>query len=407
MSPGSAVYSRSAKSLTLTSEIKVRFGIDKDKVTPTELINYILKAKVDLIWNGGIGTIQWRRKDIEEWRSIEIRGLPLVGSSPKCLAVTPDGKLVGVAQFYGSVFRFDPATGTSDNIGIAPGSVYDILPLPDRTLFCGYVAFLAEYLHDQPYAINRKASFKEDVNPKRYRTVGKWTTCMVRGPAGRIYLGGKFGRHTTGGGLSIFDPETKQMRTIRDPFTFQGIVGLTMLNDGSTLVITTRPVGKGAPEKGCIFLLDTETQQLGEGVTLAIPGNPDELFVAGERTIIGVSRTTDKGENERVTHSTLVYGLDLATGKLAFEKRYPGRAFSGMCDYDRTPVVRGPDGCGWLFIDHALCRILPNGELERLREKLDCRGKLVWQGRTLYIYNGGRVYSRLFANVVRIPDLFE
>lgn len=56
LSPGSAVYSRSAKSLILTSEIKARFGIDDDRVTPTELINYLLKAKVDLIWNGGIGT---------------------------------------------------------------------------------------------------------------------------------------------------------------------------------------------------------------------------------------------------------------------------------------------------------------------------------------------------------------
>ena len=56
LSPGSAVYSRSAKSLTLTSEIKARFGIDNDKITPTELICYLLKAQVDLIWNGGIGT---------------------------------------------------------------------------------------------------------------------------------------------------------------------------------------------------------------------------------------------------------------------------------------------------------------------------------------------------------------
>ena len=56
MSPGSALYLRSEKSLTLTAEIKSRFAIDKDQVTPTELINYILKAPVDLIWNGGIGT---------------------------------------------------------------------------------------------------------------------------------------------------------------------------------------------------------------------------------------------------------------------------------------------------------------------------------------------------------------
>ena len=358
-------------------------------------------------WNDGIGTVRWRQNGEEQWRTIEIRGLPLIGTSPKCLAVAPDGTLVGVAQFYGSVFRFDPATGVSENVGIAPGSVYEILPLPDRTFFCGYVAFLAEYLHDQPYAINRKSAFQDDINPKRYRTLGKWTTCMLRGPDGCIYLGGKFGRHTTGGGLSIFDPETKEMRTLRDPFLYLGIVGLTMVDGGKTLAITTRPVGKGAPEKGSIFRFDVASQMLGEGIELAIPGNPDELFVAGDRTIIGVSRTSETDEYERVTHSTLVYGLDLQTGKLAFEKRYPGRAFTGMCDYDRTPLVRGPDGCGWLFVDAALCRIRPDGELERVRESMEYRGKMVWQDQTLYIYNGGRVYSRLFPNVVRIPDLFQ
>jgi hypothetical protein len=31
---------------------------------------------------------------------------------------------------------------------------------------------------------------------------------------------------------------------------------------------------------------------------------------------------------------------------------------------------------------------------------------MLWHGKTLYIWNGGRVYSRLFANVARIPDLF-
>jgi glutamate dehydrogenase len=56
MSKGSAVYSRSAKSLKLTPEIKARFDIDKTEVTPTELITALLKSQVDLIWNGGIGT---------------------------------------------------------------------------------------------------------------------------------------------------------------------------------------------------------------------------------------------------------------------------------------------------------------------------------------------------------------
>jgi hypothetical protein len=38
---------------------------------------------------------------------------------------------------------------------------------------------------------------------------------------------------------------------------------------------------------------------------------------------------------------------------------------------------------------------------------MQSRGNMVWQGETLYIYNGGRVYNRLFANVVRTTNLFD
>ena len=56
LSEGGLVFSRSAKSLTLNPQIKARFNIDSDKLTPTELIEAILRSRVDLIWNGGIGT---------------------------------------------------------------------------------------------------------------------------------------------------------------------------------------------------------------------------------------------------------------------------------------------------------------------------------------------------------------
>jgi glutamate dehydrogenase len=56
LSKGGMLYSRSAKSLQLTPEIKALFEIDRDEVSPTELITALLKAQVDLIWNGGIGT---------------------------------------------------------------------------------------------------------------------------------------------------------------------------------------------------------------------------------------------------------------------------------------------------------------------------------------------------------------
>lgn len=56
ISQGGGVYSRTAKSIKLSPEIKLALEIDQDQLTPNELIRAILKAPVDLIWNGGIGT---------------------------------------------------------------------------------------------------------------------------------------------------------------------------------------------------------------------------------------------------------------------------------------------------------------------------------------------------------------
>ncbi|OUS40737.1 NAD-glutamate dehydrogenase [Oleispira antarctica] len=56
ISKGGAVFSRSAKSIKISPEMKERFDIKADALPPTELIKALLLAPVDLLWNGGIGT---------------------------------------------------------------------------------------------------------------------------------------------------------------------------------------------------------------------------------------------------------------------------------------------------------------------------------------------------------------
>lgn len=56
LSPGGMIYNRSDKSLKLTPQIKERFQIEEDEVTPNALIKAMLKAQTDLLWFGGIGT---------------------------------------------------------------------------------------------------------------------------------------------------------------------------------------------------------------------------------------------------------------------------------------------------------------------------------------------------------------
>ncbi|MCX4505691.1 NAD-glutamate dehydrogenase [Streptomyces anulatus] len=58
LSAGGGVHPRSAKSIPLNSHVREALGIDPSvsKMTPADLMQTILKAPVDLVWNGGIGT---------------------------------------------------------------------------------------------------------------------------------------------------------------------------------------------------------------------------------------------------------------------------------------------------------------------------------------------------------------
>ncbi|KTC86691.1 NAD-glutamate dehydrogenase [Legionella brunensis] len=56
ISKGGGVFNRSAKSITVTKEMKEVFGIKQAAIEPNELIRVLLRAKVDLLWSAGIGT---------------------------------------------------------------------------------------------------------------------------------------------------------------------------------------------------------------------------------------------------------------------------------------------------------------------------------------------------------------
>lgn len=56
ISAGGGIFSRYAKSIKISSEMKVMLDITDDQLSPNELVTAILKAPVDLLWNGGIGT---------------------------------------------------------------------------------------------------------------------------------------------------------------------------------------------------------------------------------------------------------------------------------------------------------------------------------------------------------------
>jgi glutamate dehydrogenase len=56
ISEGGGVYERSLKSIPVSPQVAQIFGITEEQVSPAELIQALLKAPVELLWFGGIGT---------------------------------------------------------------------------------------------------------------------------------------------------------------------------------------------------------------------------------------------------------------------------------------------------------------------------------------------------------------
>ena len=57
ISEGGGVWPRAAKRIELSEQVRAALGIDDEVLPPSEVIRAILRAPVDVLWNGGIGTV--------------------------------------------------------------------------------------------------------------------------------------------------------------------------------------------------------------------------------------------------------------------------------------------------------------------------------------------------------------
>ena len=94
ISEGGGVYQRSVKEILISPEVRDTLGIIADKLTPSQLISAILKAPVDLLWNGGIGT--YVKDEFEDNSTIGDKvndNLRILGKNLRCKVVGEGGNL--------------------------------------------------------------------------------------------------------------------------------------------------------------------------------------------------------------------------------------------------------------------------------------------------------------------------
>lgn len=94
ISKGGGVFSRTAKSVSLSPEIRAALGVEAKTLTPNELISAILKAPVDLLYNGGIGTyVKSSRQSHAEVGDRANDAIRVNGAELRCKVVAEGGNL--------------------------------------------------------------------------------------------------------------------------------------------------------------------------------------------------------------------------------------------------------------------------------------------------------------------------
>ncbi len=112
ISEGGGVFSRSAKVIELTPQMRAVLGTDDTELTPSELIRRLLTAPVDLLWNGGIGTyVKARSEGSEAVQDRSNDAVRVNGADLRCRVVGEGGNLgltqrgrIEYERFGGQVF---------------------------------------------------------------------------------------------------------------------------------------------------------------------------------------------------------------------------------------------------------------------------------------------------------------
>ncbi|MDQ1534364.1 MAG: glutamate dehydrogenase, partial [Actinomycetota bacterium] len=94
LSEGGGIYPRSLKAIPLSEPTRDRLGITASSLTSAEVISAILRAPVDLLWNGGIGTyVKATTESHLEVGDKASDGLRINASQLRCKVVAEGGNL--------------------------------------------------------------------------------------------------------------------------------------------------------------------------------------------------------------------------------------------------------------------------------------------------------------------------
>jgi len=314
----------------------------------------------------------------------------------------PDGRIFGKSDAYQGNFIYDPAGGELKHLGKIHLSQYSMAVFEGKVYLCGYPSS-ALFVYDpaRPWTANTVKFMQKPVSPWRKKANPHFLLYLrtysgvhhpyaaAVGADGRLYFGGRWYRDGVGGGLAWYDPHTGKAGGLREPFARYQIHYMTEANDRKWLVISTRAVkdplhNKPKPPEGKLFVFDTATKKIIRSIA-PVQG----LDSTGHVVCVGGTRVMGMCNDPRDPTASILYGVDAATGEVAFRKKLPyplpWRVRHDLHNGGMFDFRLGPDGNVWTFIGNALVKIHPEDARIEVVGMARMGGSIAFSGRDLYM----------------------
>ncbi len=338
------------------------------------------------------------------WKAIPLQ-VPTYPMTINRLTELPDGRILGTADSYEGNFIFDPATGKSVHLGKNSLSHYATAILDGKVYMSGYPSSIT-YVFDpaKPWTIGvgdpvRKPIPETDErsNPRMLGRLSKWAGthkmyAAAVGADGRAYFGGRWVRDGSGGGFAWWDPRRGEGGGFWREFSNAQITHLAAADGGKLIVISTMRVrdatlGKPELKQGKLFVWDTTEHKLVREIEPVMGAKGTGLIVG-----VGGSRVLGWTEDPTDPKSSILYGVDAATGEVAFRRKLPFPLPVGIGSNQMEPFDfrLGPDGKVWTFLSGVLIRIDPTDTAIEVLGKVP-GGRLAFSGGDLYLSGSNRL----------------
>jgi len=346
--------------------------------------------------------------------------------------VSLDGKtVIATASPYGQMVTYKTKSGEFEMLGRPTSlNVYSMASDGEHAYISGYPGMgFARIDFGRPFTTDKSYPGKPGIpwadgraNPRMMMRLGDIVAgahCgvfMYPGADSRIYTCGMCFRHNAGFALGWYDPQTEKFGKFDDAMLkHQQVAWMTPLEGGKKFAVATRVQykeykGGTAPKCGRIFLFDTAEQKFMR-VYEPLPDVQKLSCLAdvGDGKLLGIAPTSLRRGSP--TLLTIVYLLDLASGKAIRKRTYQGQMVGAVDKFD-TPrkghdFITGPDGFVWTMMGResmtgttALLRINPKDLSVRVVGTVTGDwNRFIFIGNDLYL--GGADRLRRIRGIVR------